>query len=283
MKLKILIIVVLSILIIGSPIRKELQAQNSDIKVVCCNGVPLFSKPNMRSRTRIRLRRGEKVQQIGKTIKRGRRSFDFSPVSYKGKRYYIPFEYLTQLPPAGQYGKKGNLVIGTEEVDKWVSLPLNYSPNDLVTIPKQYRAPGYKWRKMQLRREAYLAFKRMMNDANRQGITIRFVSCFRSASYQEGPYKRNMRINPKQKASAKPGHSEHQLGTAADVSSRSAGWKLSQRFFYTKEYKWIKRNARKYGIYVSYPKGTRKGYIWEPWHLRYWGENVKFNSYHSPE
>ncbi len=214
MKLKLSILIILCLLIISIPGKiSQVQAQSSMIRLVVCNNVSLYSRPSMRNRSRIRLQRGQKVELIGSSNRRGRNSFDFGKINYKGRCYYIPLEYVSKLPPAQLYDRKGNLIIGTEEVDKWVTLPLSYVPNDLVTVAKKYRSPNYKGRHMQLRSEAYAAFKRMMDDAARNGIVLRFVSCFRSAGYQEGPYKRNMRRSPKQKASAKPGHSEHQLGT----------------------------------------------------------------------
>jgi D-alanyl-D-alanine carboxypeptidase len=97
---------------------------------------------------------------------------------------------------------------------------------------------------------------------------------------QEQIYKRTTKKNPKQNSSAKPGHSEHQLGTTADISSPEVKYRLTKKLYYTKTHKWIRRNARKYGIYVSYHKNNSKGYAWEPWHLRYWNKKT-FPNYYS--
>lgn len=71
---------------------------------------------------------------------------------------------------------------------------------------------------------------------------------------------------------ARPGHSEHQTGLAADVSTTALGCRITN-FGASKAAKWIAKNAWNYGFIVRYPKGKEKvtGYIWEPWHLRFVG------------
>ena len=70
-----------------------------------------------------------------------------------------------------------------------------------------------------------------------------------------------------------PGKSEHHTGLAVDVTSASAGWSLTDDFANTKEGKWIKSNAHKYGFIIRYGKNKTSitGYMYEPWHLRYVG------------
>jgi len=62
------------------------------------------------------------------------------------------------------------------------------------------------------------------------------------------------------RVAARPGHSEHQLGTTIDFGPRSA-------------WPWLKTNAHKFGFVLSYPKGKTRltGYAYEPWHFRYFG------------
>jgi zinc D-Ala-D-Ala carboxypeptidase len=71
---------------------------------------------------------------------------------------------------------------------------------------------------------------------------------------------------------ARPGHSEHQTGLAADVSTTALGCRITN-FGASKASKWIAKNAWQFGFVVRYPKGKEliTGYIWEPWHLRYVG------------
>ena len=59
----------------------------------------------------------------------------------------------------------------------------------------------------------------------------------------------------------------------------------------TKEYKWLIKNAYKYGFILRYPKGKEDitGYNYESWHYRYVGieaakiiyeENITFDEYY---
>lgn len=66
---------------------------------------------------------------------------------------------------------------------------------------------------------------------------------------------------------ARPGHSEHELGLAADVNPTSGS---------AEGYAWLADNAHRFGFVVSYPEGKQKitGYRPEPWHLRYAGPKV---------
>ncbi len=81
-------------------------------------------------------------------------------------------------------------------------------------------------------------------------------------------------------SSAKPGHSEHQLGLAVDVSNNG---RLEESFGNTEVGMFINDNAHNYGFIISYPKGKTDltGYIYEPWHLRYVGKNYATMIYNS--
>ncbi|NLA46732.1 MAG: M15 family metallopeptidase, partial [Firmicutes bacterium] len=74
--------------------------------------------------------------------------------------------------------------------------------------------------------------------------------------------------------SARPGQSEHQLGTTVDFGGTSADWTTG--FANTKQGKWLLNNAHLYGFALSYPEGKESvtGYIYEPWHFRYIGVAV---------
>ena len=67
--------------------------------------------------------------------------------------------------------------------------------------------------------------------------------------------------------SARPGHSEHQLGYAVDINT------VQEKFKNTKEYAFLKDNAYKYGFIERYKEGKEfiTGYGYEPWHYRYVG------------
>ena len=68
-----------------------------------------------------------------------------------------------------------------------------------------------------------------------------------------------------------PGYSEHETGLALDVKSLN-----SDVFINSKEYKWMKDNAYKYGFILRYPKGKEEltGYNFESWHYRFVGKEI---------
>jgi D-alanyl-D-alanine carboxypeptidase len=74
--------------------------------------------------------------------------------------------------------------------------------------------------------------------------------------------------------SARPGHSEHQLGTTADISNADVGYRLTEEFGETPAGRWLAENAWRYGFVLSYPEGAEAvtGYKYEPWHFRWVGE-----------
>ena len=116
-------------------------------------------------------------------------------------------------------------------------------------------------------------FNKMKNDAKKEGINLWIRSGFRSYSYQQSLYNNYVSRDGKAAAdtySARPGHSEHQTGLAADINS------LDQSFANTKEGKWLNNNCYKYGFIIRYTKNGQgeTGYIFEPWHIRYLGTDL---------
>src|SRR3546814_11900599 len=71
---------------------------------------------------------------------------------------------------------------------------------------------------------------------------------------------------------ARPGHSEHQLGTTIDVTDEGAT-DVDQSWGASPAGQWVASNAHKFGFLLSYPSNDqpRTCYDYEPWHLRYVG------------
>ncbi|MCL2813232.1 MAG: M15 family metallopeptidase [Oscillospiraceae bacterium] len=162
----------------------------------------------------------------------------------------------------------------------------NYLPEDFV--PEGYKKSD--GRVLSLAGEAQEQFDKMRAGAKKSGINIYIVSGYRSYAVQKQVYENYKRQDPKgaDSYSARPGHSEHQTGLAADLNSAS----ISAHFENTKEYAWLVENAHKYGFILRYPKGREwiTGYVFEPWHWRYVGvktaEKIKelgitFDEYHA--
>src|SRR5699024_7132362 len=74
--------------------------------------------------------------------------------------------------------------------------------------------------------------------------------------------------------SARPGHSEHQTGLALDVDAPDGEHSLTTRFGETEAGQWVADHAHEYGFVVRYPEDQQEitGFQYEPWHLRYFGE-----------
>jgi LAS superfamily LD-carboxypeptidase LdcB len=129
---------------------------------------------------------------------------------------------------------------------------------------------------MLLRRKALRVFERLIDHAEYDGVHIRILSAFRDAEYQSNLYARALRRHGLfQNSVARPGHSEHQLGTACDLTSNEINSGLSKSFETTLAYQWLTYHAAGYGIALSYPKHKVEvtGYIYEPWHYRYIGKD----------
>jgi D-alanyl-D-alanine carboxypeptidase len=122
---------------------------------------------------------------------------------------------------------------------------------------------------------------RAMADAARAAdAAIGVQSSYRSYSEQKTVFDGWVaRLGYKEalKVSARPGHSEHQLGLAIDFRSDPATpLTLHTDWESTPAGKWMAAHAWEYGWVMSYPKGRSKltCYSYEPWHFRYVGREL---------
>lgn len=144
-------------------------------------------------------------------------------------------------------------------------------------IPSPLRAPDTAGMSQTLREDAAAALEELFAAAKEEGLRLTTVSGYRSYSSQSTIYARKVRnTGSKEKADklvARPGTSEHQLGLAMDLGTRT-DQSLSARFGDTKEGQWIYSNAHRFGFIVRYLKGYEDvtGYDYEPWHIRYVGK-----------
>lgn len=166
----------------------------------------------------------------------------------------------------------------TVVVNKQRNLPPDYKPQRLVAPNVRFSFAG-KHPKMLMRQEAAAALERMFIAARRAGNRLAAVSGYRSYSSQIKLfqyYKKQQGETAANRTSAHPGQSEHQTGLAMDISCASLGYELDESFGETKEGKWLAANAADYGFIIRYPKGKESvtGYAYEPWHVRYVGQDV---------
>ncbi len=160
---------------------------------------------------------------------------------------------------------KGNVML----VNKYYYLTEAYNPDDLVTLTSKYNSG----KNSMLRRDAANAFMKMADAALLDNVIIKNASGYRDYKYQVNLYDSYVERDGKKAAdtySARPGFSEHQTGLASDINI------IDNSFEDTDAFKWLSKNAYKYGFILRFPKDKEDltGYQYEPWHYRYVGEKV---------
>ncbi|MGI8908731.1 MAG: D-alanyl-D-alanine carboxypeptidase family protein [Candidatus Sumerlaeaceae bacterium] len=164
-----------------------------------------------------------------------------------------------------------DLPIGSEDPYRLSTLPSDFRPTDLVLLPKDY---SYYKNPIYLRQEAAHSLTRMFNDAAREGLTLKIFSGYRDYAHQQRLYTQAVSRNKNQNTVARPGKSEHQLGTTADVTN-NAKYLMKRSFAETPEGKWLVANGARYGWKMTVLRGTGpRSHADEPWHIRYLGSNV---------
>jgi D-alanyl-D-alanine carboxypeptidase len=154
-------------------------------------------------------------------------------------------------------------------VDKTKALPDGYAPADLVPLDGTELSVSRAGHR--LRSAAFRALKAMYTAARADGVTLIVSSSYRSYAYQTEVWNRGVAAEGEAAtaaSSARPGHSQHQLGTAIDFGS------ITDAFAETKASQWLAINARRFGFSLSFPQGMSSvtGYKWESWHYRYIGK-----------
>lgn len=152
-------------------------------------------------------------------------------------------------------------------------------PKNLVLINNQkYQLNGkiQKTRPQFLPKNVYLAFQKL-NKAMAKEIDrrINVSSGYRSAAsqmivflYYLHLYKWNLKKVLQRVAL--PGYSEHAHPQKQGIDFAPVkGIVHIDDFYKTKEYKWLKKNAKKFGFYLSFEPNNNKGTIFEPWHWHF--------------
>ncbi|MCX7626760.1 MAG: M15 family metallopeptidase, partial [Candidatus Sumerlaeaceae bacterium] len=234
--------------------------------------VPAFKEPHLAAMVApFELAEGETIKPLLRL--RQEQGFDWYQFQRDGHMWWAPAELFvrlavpmaTSLPPGTCYE------IGWEPVDRLTPLPVNYVPSDLVLVAGEF-VVGNK--AILLRKEPAAALRAMLSEARRQGLTIFAFSGYRDFATQKRLYLEALaKDGPKQKGTAAPGYSEHQLGTTVDVTNSDPRMILSGEFGATPEGQWLLRKAADFGFIHSYTEENSEeaGYKPEPWHLRYVG------------
>lgn len=161
-------------------------------------------------------------------------------------------------------------------LDTVFALPEDFVPARLVSTRRAGLNGGFKVSRVMLD-----DLTAMADDALADGAGLAVQSAYRSHAYQvrtfQGWVERSSEEEAR-KVSARPGHSEHQLGTALDLRSAddaTAPWEFDD-WATTRAGAWLGEHAWEHGFVMSYPKGKRGQtcYSYEPWHYRYVGRDV---------
>lgn len=158
-------------------------------------------------------------------------------------------------------------------LDTNLRIKRSYKPWGLVSVSRAGIAGSGKVRKLVIR-----DLRAMAGAARRAGKPLAVRSAYRSYKTQVATFDSWVARSGYQQAlkfSARPGHSEHQLGTTIDFTV-APGQPLSRRFGDTPQGRWLNKHGWKFGFVKSYPKGKRKVscYGFEPWHWRYVGRDM---------
>lgn len=162
-------------------------------------------------------------------------------------------------------------------VNKTYFLPPEYQPSDLVALDIANTGGIRVYQGWTARSIILGDLANMGNAANSASINLGIVSAYRSFYTQDGTYNywvSQVGQTEADKVSARPGHSQHQLGTALDFTTDIGGGDLLwQAFDGTPAANWLADNAWQYGFVQSYPAGQESltGYSPESWHYRYIG------------
>lgn len=161
-------------------------------------------------------------------------------------------------------------------VNKINALPASYIPPNLVEIK------GIETGKIEhLRADILPHLLDLATEAKKAGWDLSVVSAYRSYFDQERiflDWASSAGWELASLASARPGHSEHQLGTTVDLGLVNSNF---LNFGDSPAATWVAQNAHLFGFELSYPKGKEAvtGYIYEPWHIRWVGVELATKLY----
>ncbi|MFL5798541.1 MAG: D-alanyl-D-alanine carboxypeptidase family protein [Actinomycetota bacterium] len=174
-------------------------------------------------------------------------------------------DYGTLPAPDVGYGRWQRTLLDTA-----FALPQTYQPPDLVSVTEAGFASPEEVRSLVI---PDLAALRRAAEAN--GTPVDVLVAYRSYARQAALFQERIRQVGHAEAIAKtarPGHSEHQLGTTIDFRTKGQ-LDVTEDWESTPTGAWMADNGWRYGFLMSYPSGRADVtcYQYEPWHYRYFG------------
>ncbi|WP_281450771.1 M15 family metallopeptidase [Paenarthrobacter nitroguajacolicus] len=168
----------------------------------------------------------------------------------------------------------------TDPTSPWVIVNKHRPLNPQDYVPADLAQPGVR---LAVSGEAALlnsttaaAAEKMFGAAAAEGVIMTLASGYRSYATQVSTYNGYVASTGQaaaDRASARPGHSEHQTGWSFDIGDGGGACSFQPCFAEQPAAIWAKANAHKYGFVVRYPWMFHEttGYYYESWHLRYIG------------
>ncbi|MFA7565566.1 MAG: M15 family metallopeptidase [Alkalispirochaeta sp.] len=153
-------------------------------------------------------------------------------------------------------------------VDKGHLLSSDYVPGDIVELKRFGGRLVLNKDSLALRGVVLPDLFAMVVAARQDGVILDLSSTYRSHTYQTGLFQYwvdQLGLEEAERVSARPGSSQHQLGTTIDFGS------ITDDFAEHPAGRWLAEHAWKYGFSLSYPRGWEEqtGYSYEPWHFRW--------------
>jgi D-alanyl-D-alanine carboxypeptidase len=141
-------------------------------------------------------------------------------------------------------------------LDTIYRVPRSYEPTDLVSV----QAAGFGGAH-RVHASVVPDLRALRRGARAAGQGLGINSAHRTMGQQRQVFRSweaRVGYHEALEYAARPGHSEHHLGTAVDFSTG---------------YRWLRRNAWRYGFVQTFPKGMQRETCFrhERWHYRYIG------------
>ena len=156
-------------------------------------------------------------------------------------------------------------------VDTIYALPADYAPPNLVSVGQAGFLGDFE-----VKRELISDLTKLRKAADRNDTPLGIVAAYRSFADQQDLFATRTELQGKESTldrTARPGHSEHQLGAAIDFRDADAA-DVTPSWGNSPAGQWMEENAWQYGFVLSYPRGQQDFtcYDYEPWHFRYVGK-----------
>ena len=158
-------------------------------------------------------------------------------------------------------------------LDTTFALPEDYRPPELVQVAEA----GFESQEM-VRAIVIPDLTALRKAADKAGNPVDVLVAYRSFLRQQQLFQEHVREVGRKEALAKtarPGHSEHQLGTTVDFRTKGQ-LDVGEDWGSEPAGAWMAANAWKFGFILSYPADREDVtcYSYEPWHFRYFGRTL---------